>query len=69
MPQSLADLQSLVVLNANTNQLTGGLGDYAFGNVEDRNDLNSALRILDFGSNALSGAGRPSGIGMCVRCL
>ena len=55
VPGSMADIETLVVLSLSSNQLTGNLGDYAFASSEDRNDLNSALRVLDFGDNALSG--------------
>lgn len=52
----MADMEALVVLNAGHNQLTGSLDDYAFQSSNERNDVNSALRYLDFGGNTLSGA-------------
>ena len=55
IPGSMAEMEALVVLSLGGNQLTGSLADYAFVSSEDRNDLNSALRFLDFSSNGLSG--------------
>ena len=55
LPASLANVETLVVLDVENNQLGGTLNDFAFEAAANRADLHSALRYFDIGNNSFAG--------------
>lgn len=55
LPASLANVESMVVLDASNNQLGGTLNDFAFQAAANRADLHSALRYFDIANNSFAG--------------
>ena len=55
LPASLANVESMVVLDVGNNQLGGTLNDFAFQAAANRADLHSALRYFGIGNNSFAG--------------
>ena len=55
LPASLANVESLVVMDVSSNQLGGTLNDFAFQAAANRADVHSALRYFGIGNNSFAG--------------